>query len=538
MQKLFWRDLLIIVVIALIGRTLLMLSGAVSFHSDEAVVALMARHINQGARPVFFYGQAYMGSLDAWLVAAGFRLFGESVLSIRIVQSVLYGLVVITAYLVAWELSGKRTVAAVTGLIFALPSALVATYTTATLGGYNEVLLLGNLILIAGYRVLHSTIESRRLGAWALLGLCAGLGWWANGLIVMYVLPVALLGLFELIRRVRQRSDSLAPFITGIFIATAAFLIGSAPWWMYNFEHDFAALRFYLTGDIDGVPDPGGIKITFGERVLGMLLFGLPVVFGMRFSWLPTYFLMPVGLVTLSIYLIGIYRLARANPLRPGARRLVLLMIGLFLLIFMLSPFGGDPTGRYFLPLVLPLGIVLGAFVETTYDPSPLSRWGRRALPIGIAALVLGYQLAGQITGAAGEYGLTTQFDLITHIPPDHDAEVIEFLLDNNLHSGHTNYWVAYRLAFLSGEQLQYSASLPYKAELTYNPADKRYPPYTEAAAAAERIAYITTRLPALDEQLESAFAAAGITYDTITIGDYHIYYNFSTTPRLTLFGL
>ena len=89
MQKFPLRDLIMILLIAAIGRLLLLASGAVSFHSDEAVVALMARHINQGARPVFFYGQAYMGSLDAWLVALGFRLFGESVLSVRIIQSVL-----------------------------------------------------------------------------------------------------------------------------------------------------------------------------------------------------------------------------------------------------------------------------------------------------------------------------------------------------------------------------------------------------------------------------------------------------------------
>jgi hypothetical protein len=37
----------------------------VPLNSDEAVVGLMARHILDGKRPVFYYGQAYMGSLDA-----------------------------------------------------------------------------------------------------------------------------------------------------------------------------------------------------------------------------------------------------------------------------------------------------------------------------------------------------------------------------------------------------------------------------------------------------------------------------------------
>ncbi|NUQ06312.1 MAG: hypothetical protein HUU31_20655, partial [Anaerolineae bacterium] len=135
---------------ALIGRGLLLASGSVSFHSDEAVVALMARHILQGERPVFFYGQAYMGSLDAWLVAVGFVLFGESVTAIRLVQSALYLLIVVTGCLAAYRLTGRAALALAAGLLPAVPNTLTALYTTATLGGYNETLLIGNLILILG----------------------------------------------------------------------------------------------------------------------------------------------------------------------------------------------------------------------------------------------------------------------------------------------------------------------------------------------------------------------------------------------------
>ena len=54
----------------------LLAAGSVPFNGDEAIVALMARHILQGERPVFFYGQAYMGSLDAWLIAGLFATKG------------------------------------------------------------------------------------------------------------------------------------------------------------------------------------------------------------------------------------------------------------------------------------------------------------------------------------------------------------------------------------------------------------------------------------------------------------------------------
>lgn len=77
----------------------LVFSGVVPFKTDEAVVALMARHILQGEAPIFFYRQAYMGSLYAWLTAMGFALAGESDWVLRIVQSLLYLGVILTKIL-------------------------------------------------------------------------------------------------------------------------------------------------------------------------------------------------------------------------------------------------------------------------------------------------------------------------------------------------------------------------------------------------------------------------------------------------------
>jgi hypothetical protein len=69
-----------ILLVAAGWKILLLAMDVLPFNSDEAVVALMARHIMSGARPVFFYGQAYMGSLDAYLVSFGFAIFGQKVL--------------------------------------------------------------------------------------------------------------------------------------------------------------------------------------------------------------------------------------------------------------------------------------------------------------------------------------------------------------------------------------------------------------------------------------------------------------------------
>lgn len=532
-----WLGLAVVWVLALAARVLLLLSNAVSFHSDEAIVALMARHILQGERPVFFYGQAYMGSLDAWLVALGFALFGQSVTTIRLVQSALYLLVVISGYFVAWRLSGRVTVAVTAGLMLAVPPVLLATYTTATLGGYNETLLLGNLVLLLGYDVTHK--HCRSLWRWLLLGLCAGLGWWTNGLIVAYALPVGVLILKRVFEPQRREGKDvgarpvlpLQPLLTGIAAALLGFLIGSAPWWIFALENDLAPLRFYF-GATEQTSFAGTYNsLPFGERLIGLFFFGIPTLIGMRFPWLSSYFSPLFGALVLGIFVLALFRLIRrplaadgTPALKPDARLLVLSMIGLFCLLFVATRFSNDPTGRYFLPLALPLGIVLGTLVTSVR---------RVALKTALLAVVIAYFAAGQVSAAAtNPPGLTTQFNLINHIPHDYDDELIAFLDERDLYYGYTNYWISFRLAFLSHERMQYSATLPEKPDLSYTPFYERYPPYRAAADSAERVAFITANVPEVETALEALFEQAGVSYQTAQIGAYRIYYDFDPPER------
>ncbi|MFN8449577.1 MAG: hypothetical protein U0521_13580 [Anaerolineae bacterium] len=82
--------------------------------------------------------------------------------------------------------------------------------------------------------------------------------------------------------------------------------------------------------------------------------------------WLPTFFLPALGIVVVLVYAFAFYRLLRRDSfLKPDGRLLVVGMALLFCGLFIVSRFNIDPTGRYFLPLALPLGIVL-------------ARWSRR----------------------------------------------------------------------------------------------------------------------------------------------------------------
>lgn len=521
-----WLQLWIVIALAAVGRALLIASNSISFHSDEAIVALMARHMLQGEFPIFFYGQPYMGSFNAMSTALGFATLGESVLTIRIVQWVKFLVVVGTSYWAAWHLSRRWVIALIAGMTLAISHTMGAIYTATNIGGYAETLIFGNLLLILGYDVARTHLFS--VWRWVLLGLVAGLAWWTNGLMIAFALPVALFILWTLLRRTQQRGRYLGMMM----LALAVFFVGGAPWWIYDFTHNNAALAIYLPigesdSPIQAIEAPLSLKIT------GLGVFAIPTIVGLRYTWATDYFLPIVGLPVLLIYIAAVYQLARTaeSPLRDGARWLVLGIPLLLVIIFMASSFGADPTGRYFLPLLLPLGITIGTFSDMLRQKIQLPYlW---ALP---AALVIAYNAAGQINAALqNDPGITTQFDLLTHIPHTHDDELIAFLQENDIENGYANYWVAVRTAFLSDEQIQYSSALPYKPQLTYNPADNRYLPYAEATETADNIAYInTTLLPELDPILEEQFAAASVTYDVEQIGHFIVYYNFQPqAPRL-----
>jgi hypothetical protein len=516
-----WIAVLIILLVAGLFRVWLMADTRVAFESDEAVVGLMARHINQGQPvPTFFYGQAYMGSLDAILVAGGFQVLGESVQTIRAVQLVLYLLALVTGYALAMTVTHSRRIAGMALLLLAIPTAVGALYTTITLGGYNEIVVLGNIVLLLGWQV---TVQERREAwRWALLGVAAGIGWWSNGAIITAILVTGLIGL---------RYFSLRQW-RGYALAAAGFLIGSAPWWVYNLQHDWAALDFLIGGF---QPAPGVEPISPDESLIGLLVLGFPALYGLRYPW-EAGFSLTMGIAAGAlVYLVlvtdGIVHLTYRPPRDQGAAssarthriglagRWVWIVFGVFVSVFTLSSFS-DATGRYLMPVWVPaaIGIALGL--------DRLRRAGRL-----VPALLLGGLLVMQastvIRAAQTGVGLTPQLVERLRTPTADDAALIDFLRDTGYTRGYASYWTSFRVMFRAREAVIFDTSLPYDERGAVN-GDNRYPPYVAEVAAAARVVWITQNFPELDALIAARLAAVGITYQTRQIGRYRVYYDFS----------
>ena len=77
----------------------------------------------------------------------------------------------------AWNIcAARRQGTGFAALLVAVPPVMFSLYTTSTLGDYGETLLLNNLLLLIGWRILAGELESP--GWWLLAGFLGGLGWW------------------------------------------------------------------------------------------------------------------------------------------------------------------------------------------------------------------------------------------------------------------------------------------------------------------------------------------------------------------------
>jgi hypothetical protein len=566
----------------------LLVAGAVPFNADEAVVALMARHILQGARPVFFYGQAYMGSLDAFLVALGFAVFGEQVWVVRFVQILLYVGTLVTTAALGKAALGSRGVGTVAAWLLVIPAVNVTLYTTATLGGYGEMLLVGNLVLLAALRIATqlSHLQSPKPRSWLAFGFLCGLGMWAFGLTLVYTLPAALYlgwtawkagpvagpgrqrvpaplrGRWTRRERAKVWSGWAAWVVSGG-------LAGSAPWWGYALAHGPGRLLAELGGAAVASVDKSPYLVQAARHVFNLAVLGLPAALGLRPPWEVRWLALPLMPFALAFWLgvtgFTLRRLARPIRKPAAGRRLAhpqpasfrvarsgslaealawrekgkkdpihlveprWLLAGVAITLFagfVLTPFGVDPSGRYFLPLSVLLALAGGETIQYLRR-----HWGGWAY--GLVGLVLAFNAWGTLECALRTPpGLTTQFDAQTRIDHRFDPSLIRFLLDHGEYTGYSNYWVAYPLAFQSKEALIFVPDLPYHLDFRHTARDNRYEPYARLVEAAERAAYITANHPALESRLREGFSSLGVGWQEQQIGDYRVFYGLSRHVR------
>ena len=205
----------LLIVAALLVRWPFIARGETLLHSDEAIVGLMAQDIAAGERfPIYFYGQRYMGALEAYVIAAVSPLFENPIQALRFGPACFFALLVAVQYLMLTRWFGRRGgLVGATVLLAGAP--MFMQWSISARGGYIEILLWGSALMwaysewfvAAGTRRL--TIDDCRLAVpdsqspipnrqssipnprhRFLLGALIGSGLWINPSIVLFVFPI------------------------------------------------------------------------------------------------------------------------------------------------------------------------------------------------------------------------------------------------------------------------------------------------------------------------------------------------------------
>ena len=472
---------------------------------DDATVALMAKHILSGEDlPVFFYRQAFMGSLNGVHMVPALYVFGPSVLLVRL-NAVAWSLLFpLGLYVLARRLYDEAAARVTLGLA-AVPPFLLTYYSTVA-EPHFETNTFGVILLLLGLGALTATAEARRTRALGVLGFVGGLAWWTNAKAVVVLGPI-LLGLLI--------QDPRLPGRRGGWLLGAGLAVGSLPAWL-----------FYLTR-----PDPGPGNLGSARRFLEVRVDpSWEKTWDLVTNLLPypvgSYYFGPmspqrravlVAACALHVAAIAVAGVAAVRALRGGgpARRawgfwlLLLTLVAPFAALYFsgFNVLDDDSRGRYLLTAYIPLLVFLGAAIAA------LGRRSRVA-----AGAVLAFVLT---------FHLWTNLEYLWPLWPEQRARRGAEIAAREALVGHLRarppdaLLVDGRSSFL----LQFLLDGAVVSELMTD----GYYPSAVAADAAGRVAILGSER---DGRLPAPLAPLGATATSTRFGDWRLYESVDVPAR------
>jgi len=544
----------VIISVAALLRFFLISQGWPQTDSDESTMGLMALHIVQkGEHPTFFYGQDYMGSLEAYIGSAMFRLFGPSTFSLRLGLIFLFVLFLVSMYYLASLLYTKKFALA-TLILLSLGSDALLQRELDAIGGYPETILFGTLaFLLASWLALSFnrdlTKRDRRLRftAYGFWGLVVGLGIWSDLLILPFLFMAGLLLIVFCWREWR----TWAPLciVLGFIVGALPFIlynISASPGWdtfsvVSRISHQgadaLASLHSPIAAQFNGAflislptaigitpscPNVGNVQFTGLLHAQPFLCSGRYLIWGLGFTLL--------WLIAILLALIAIWRrrhqfLAhrgmyeeKQTLVRQFARLMLLGSAALAFVLFVLSPAPAVwpfTSARYLFGLL----IATPAIIWPLWNGSSTLR---RFSP-GLTKVLIVFK--GGVLLLIGTLFLMGTLNTFSMIPAtqaiDRQQEVlVNNLLDHGITRMYSDYWTCDRIIFQSGERI-ICGVIGGQLQRGYN----RYGAYMQIVKADPHAAYVL--LVGSSEATTFAHKGAptpGKHYQHFTLDGYEIY--------------
>jgi hypothetical protein len=431
-------------------------------NSDEAVAGLIARQILHGHFSAFFWGQSF-GGVEPYVVALVFAVFGQNSVSLGLAPALLSAVAAVLVWRIALRLVHARSIAALAGaLVWVAP--LAAVYQSTFEGGYRGVTLVCGLAMwLLALRILDG---HRRLKEFAVLGLVVGVGWWSLPEIVYFALPAALL----LVGAVARSGESRRKWATRIGVAVVSFCVGALPWIWDNVQSGFASID---AGSFPGSNAP--LNPGYVGRLEDFFRYSLPLQLDLRRlsdgSWLTgsagSSWDHRLLLVVVVIATIGVIAVSLVLCLRRGGRSLV---AGVALMAFPFLVAAQPATwfwedGRYtvyfgaLVALVVAVGTEEVALLteRATVRGQPIN--ARSTAPIAFSVLTLICTVLS-IVSFHQSFGVSVSSFATNWGNPDRPSQRSAVALERlGVRSGYADYWIAYKLDFVSGGALELSVA-------------------------------------------------------------------------------
>ena len=530
---------LAIIVFAMSIRLVLLAMGWPPTDSDEGTMGIMARNIAyRGEHPYVFYGQNYMGTIEAHIGAVFFHLFGASLFSLRLSVILLVTLFLISTYLLASLLYSKK-VALVTLAVLSLGSIYTITRETLATGGSTQTMLFGSLaFLLASWLSFTYTRGASlrtklvRFVGYSCWGIVLGLGFWSDMIVLPFFACAVLLMLIFCWR------DLLWAWVG----ALGGFIIGAYPILRYSFNaasHGDSVLKT-LFGLFQGstVQAPHGLHQIL-HAVKGTVLISVPTATGYPFcpvmeqSFLSDntvqtpvctlgHVVWGVGYITLLalsvlLTLAVLWRLWRQRRLTPqgvDTRQTVvrsvsqLLLLGRAILAISAYSLSSAPMGwpgyhsRYLIGLLIVTPAIIAPLWNTAsnvYTMNSSQQWlrvlCRNGSRVALGAIVLVYLIGTVMLFSevpATQATNQRQMDLINHLVASGHSHI------------YTEYWECDKIAFESNERV-ICGVLDTNLQASHN----RTPGYWDIVHADPQAAYVfsigSSQVALLDKKLATA---------------------------------
>ncbi len=532
-------------------RLALLFADVPPTNSDEATMGLAALHIARGdGFPVWFYGQAYMGTLEAYLAAPLVALAGPSVLVLRLPTLALYALFLLLSWRLTRRLGGDRWYALLVVAVLALGADRVVKNQLIAGGGYPELNPAGAALALLTVG-LCVTGPGARLPRWAAWGLVSGVLLWVDPLILPYVLT---LGALLVARRWRELAGRTGMVLTG------ALLLGAAPMLADSIRHGRNPVAAVLAAGGTGSP------AEWADRLYGALVLGPPLAMGFcspgrcatwQLWWAVVF---PVLLVLAAL---TAWHALRRTSGGPGSAERVSAGVRLALLggaagvlgAYAVSNAAGQTpieSSRYLsclavaVPALLwPLWQAARPLAEVAASDRPAERQfaevavseegGYRHLPevesikatggraAGRTARVAGVGALAVLAGVLGT-GVAATVDVVraapaVHAEADRHRSLVDTLGALDVRNVRGGYWTCNRLTFATGENVVCAV---VDDDLT--PGFDRLPAYRREVAADPDAAWVAPAGSPLAARLDERVGAESGALDVVTVAGWRIY--------------